>query len=245
MELFFLKLMETDFSVHPHDLINEIYFGDLNKDQIRSSRFFYYESENRDFNINLDYLYNNIRKVALEYVRPNLKVPNLPSLDDNTIVIHIRSGDLFETIYDESSENVQNVNYITNPLKYYLTLVDMFDNVIVVTEKDSYNPIVEKLREIKKVTIQSKSLEEDFTTLISAKNLASSGVGTFCVSAALCNSNLTNFYCTNLMLTEHLNYNMIVGENVKLNIMELNNYIQIGEWKNTKKQRNFILNYEP
>ena len=47
------------------------------------------------------------------------------------------------------------------------------------------------------------------------------------------------------MLTEHLNYNMIVGENVKLNIMELNNYIQIGEWKNTKKQRNFILNYEP
>lgn len=243
--IIFSQVNGDGFFSPPHDLINEIFFGDLNKDQIRSSKFFYYESENKDFDINLDYLYNNIRKVALEYVRPNLKVSNLPSLDDNTIAIHIRSGDLFETIYDESSENVPNINYIPNPLKYYLTLVDMFDNVIVVTEKDSYNPIVEKLREIKKVTIQSKSLEEDFTTLISTKNLASSGVGTFCVSAALCNSNLKNFYCTNLMLTEHLNYNMIVGEDVKLNIMELDNYIQIGEWKNTKKQRDFILNYEP
>ena len=167
--IIFSQVNGDGFFSPPHDLINEIFFGDLNKDQIRSSRFFYYESENKDFNINLDYLYNSIRKVALEYVRPNLKVSNLPSLDDNTIVIHIRRGDLFETIYDESSENVPNVNYIPNPLKYYLTLVDMFDNIIVVTEKDSYNPIVEKLREIKKVTIQSKDLEEDFATLISTK----------------------------------------------------------------------------
>jgi hypothetical protein len=243
--IIFSQVNGDGFFSPPHDLIDQIYFGNLNKDQIRSGRFFYYESPTKDFNIDLDYLYKNIRRVALQYVGPNLKVPNLPSFDDDTIVIHIRSGDLFQTIHDESSENVPNGNYIPNPLKYYLTLVDMFDNVIVVTEQDSYNPIVEKLKEIKKVTIQSKSLEEDFATLISAKNLASSGVGTFCVSAALCNSNLKNFYCTNLMLTEHLNYNMIVGENVKLNIMELDNYIQIGEWKNTKKQRDFILNYEP
>jgi hypothetical protein len=246
--IIFSQVNGDGFFSPPHDLIDQIYFNNFDKDQIRSSRFFYYknfENENKDFNIDLNYLYKNIRNIALEYVRPNLKVPNLIPFDDETIVIHIRSGDLFEVIYEESSQNAPNGIYVPNPLKYYLTLIDMFDTVIVVTEKDSHNPIVEKLKEIPKVTIQSKTLEEDFATLISAKNLASSGVGTFCVSAALCNPNLKNFYCSDLMLTEHLNYNMIVDENVKLNVMKLDNYIQIGEWKNTKKQRDFILNYEP
>jgi hypothetical protein len=242
--IIFSKVNGCGFFSPPHEMIEQIYIDNENKSTLRSSRFFYYDTENKDFDININYLYNNIRKVALEYITPKLKIPEVNSIDDDTIVIHIRSGDLFEVIYEESSLNVPNVNYVPNPLSYYLTLVDMFDKVIVVTEQDSYNPIVEKLKKIDKVVIQSKSLAEDFATLTSAKNLASSGVGTFCIAAALCNKNLKNFYCTDLLLTEHLNYNMIIDENVNVNVMELDNYIKIGEWKNTKKQRDFILNYE-
>lgn len=242
--ILFSQVNDEGFFSPPHELINQVYFNIENKSLVRPGRFFYYEQENRDFLINLDYLYNNIRKVALEYVTPNLNIPSMDPLDDDTLVVHIRSGDLFEVIYEPTSENVPNGNYIPNPLKYYLTLADMFKKVIVVTEQDSYNPIVQKLRERENIVIHSKSLEEDFAMLMSAKNLASSGVGTFCVAAALCNKNLKNFYCTDLALTEHLNYNMLIDDNVKLHVMELENYIKIGEWKNTKEQRDFILNYE-
>ena len=78
---------------------------------------------------------------------------------------------------------------------------------------------------------------------MSAKNLANSGVGTFCVAAALCSSNIQNFYCTDLMFTEHLNYSMLINTDVNVHQLKLNNYLQVGEWTNTEDQRNFIIEY--
>jgi hypothetical protein len=125
-----------------------------------------------------------------------------------------------------------------------LSLIEEYDKVIVVTEPDNYNPIVEVLKKIEKVNVQSTTIGEDFATLMRAKNLASSGTGTFAVGAALCSSNLQNFYCTDLYLDEHLNPEMLIKiENVWVHMMELENYIQIKEWKNNEEQRKFILEY--
>jgi hypothetical protein len=78
-----------------------------------------------------------------------------------------------------------------------------------------------------------------------AKNLASSGTGTFAVAAGLCSSNLNNFYCTNLYLDEHLNPGMLMKtEGVTVYVMELENYIQLKNWKNDEEQRKFILEYK-
>ena len=98
---------------------------------------------------------------------------------------------------------------------------------------------------IDKVQIQSSTVEDDFATLMSAKNIALSGVGTFAVAAALCSNNIQNLYTTDLLLTEHLNYSMMFNTSINVCVMELENYLPVFpcSWKNSEEQRKFILNY--
>ena len=78
-----------------------------------------------------------------------------------------------------------------------------------------------------------------------ARNLASSGTGTFAVAAALCSSNIKRFYCSNLYLDEHLNPEMLMNtDSVEVYMMELENYIELKTWKNDEQQRKFILEYQ-
>jgi len=122
--------------------------------------------------------------------------------------------------------------------------LDSFDKALVVTEPDEYNPVVEELKRHSKVTVQSLSVEEDFATLMGARNVASSGVGTFAVAAALCSQRIERFYCSNVSISEHLNWHMLVGKEVEVHCMHLDNYIKPGEWRNTDEQRQFILDYK-
>jgi hypothetical protein len=221
-----------------HDLINEIVVNADIKNNINSNRFFHYNTSNKDFNIDLDYLYSNIRKIAKKYITPNLKFNIGIPFDDETLVIHIRSGDIFQIEFNPPHA------YAPNPLIYYKNLIKNFKKVIVVTENDDYNPIIPELKKYKNVTIQSSSISEDFSTLMRAKNLASSGIGTFAVAAALCSLNIKNFYCSDLYLDEHLNPEMLIKSNdINVNIQKLQNYIKTREWTNSSEQRKFILEY--
>jgi hypothetical protein len=226
------------FSPH-HDLIEQIVIGSQEKTTIRPCRFFHYNTSNKDFDINIDYLYKNISKVAKKYVVPAFKFSVEDPLDDDTLVIHIRSGDIFAHEHNPSHD------YVPNPLHYYLTLIQEYEKVIVVTEPDNYNPIIDELKKNDKVDVQSKSVGEDFSTLMRAKNVASSGTGTFAVAAALCSSNIKRFYCTNLYLDEHLNPEMLMATNdIEVHMMELKDYIELKTWKNNQDQRKFILEYK-
>jgi len=225
------------FSPH-HDLIEQIVIESQKKPTTRQCRFFHYNTPNKDFDIDLNYLYQNIGKVAKQYVVPNFKFKIKDPFDDDTLVVHIRSGDIFAHEHDPPHD------YVPNPLCYYLNLIEEYDKIIVVTEPDNYNPIVDELKKIKKVNVQSESVAEDFLTLMRSKNIATSGTGTFAVAAALCSSNIKNFYCSNLYLDEHLNPEMVISSGIKVHMMELKNYIQIKNWKNNKEQRKFILEYK-
>ena len=171
---------------------------------------------------------------------PNLKLPTKNVIDDDTIVMHLRSGDNYHRVFDPPT------NYIPNPLIYYLNLIDSFDRCILITEPDRENPIVHELMKIDKVQIQSSTVENDFATLMSAKNLALSGVGTFAMAAALCSKNIENLFTTDLLLTEHLNYSMLLNTDVNVHVMELKDYLTVFpcSWKNTEEQRKFILTYK-
>jgi hypothetical protein len=232
------ELIGGTFESINHDTIDTINvsFGDNSQDAL--SKFFYWEGSNKEIDIDSEYVRKNIRRICKNHISKRLKIPKQELFSDNTIVIHVRSGDIF------SIEHKDGHNYVPNPLDYYESLIDKFDQAIIVTENDNHNPIVEILKNNSKVIIQSSSIENDFATLMSAKNLASSGVGTFCVAAALCSNNIRNFYCTDLMLTEHLNYSMIVNTDIEVFVCNLKNYIPIGEWKNTNEQRKFILEYK-
>ena len=190
--------------------------------------------------VDRDYIYANMRRICKEYVAPFLKIPRKDTLDNDTIVMHLRSGDNYHRIFDPPT------NYVPNPLIFYLNLIESFEKCILITEPDDKNPIVHELRKIDKVQIQSSTVAEDFATLMSAKNLALSGVGTFAMAAALCSSNIENLFTTDLFLTEHLNYTMLFNTDVEVHVMELGDeYIPVYpcSWANTEEQRQFILDY--
>ena len=190
--------------------------------------------------VDRDYIYANMRRICKEYVAPFLKLPEKKTIDDETIVMHLRSGDNYHRIFNPPT------NYVPNPLIFYLNLIESFEKCILITEPDDKNPIVHELKKIDKVQIQSSTVAEDFATLMSAKNLALSGVGTFAMAAALCSSNIENLFTTDLLLTEHLNYTMLFNTDVEVHVMELGDeYIPVYpcSWANTEEQRQFILDY--
>ena len=197
-----------------------------------------YEGEN-ETGLGVEYIYMNMRKICKNHVAPNLLLPKKDPLGDDTIVMHLRSGDNYHRIFDPPT------NYVPNPLIFYLELIESFDKCIIITEPDKENPIVHELEKIDKVQIQSSTVEDDFATLMSAKNVALSGVGTFAMAAALCSSEIKSLYTTDLLLTEHLNYTMLYNTEVEVNVMELDNYLPVFpcSWKNTEEQRKFILDY--
>ena len=197
-----------------------------------------YEGGN-ETGLGVEYIYRNMRKTCQKHIAPNLKLPQKDTIGDDTIVMHLRSGDNYHRIFDPPT------NYIPNPLIFYLNLIESYDKCILITEQDRENPIVHELSKIDKVKIQSSTVADDFATLMSAENVALSGVGTFAMAAALCSSTIKNLYTTDLLLTEHLNYTMLYNTSVDVNVMELDNYLPVFpcSWKNTEEQRKFIIDY--
>ena len=235
-----------------HDLIDKfsISFNDnVDKGQHVQGRFYAWEPivncENRGFDggneigISKEHVYSNMRRVCRDIISPHLKVPTVEPFDDDTLVIHIRGGDIIAVQHKAH-------NYVQNPLSYYLALIEDFKNVVVVAEPNSDNPVIAELRKIERLKFQSSSVLEDYATLLAAKNLATSGVGTFAVSAALCSKNIKNIFTSDRYLTEHLNYTMLYNTDVTVHEIELENYIPVYpcSWKNDEEQRNLMLNYQ-
>lgn len=193
-----------------------------------------------EIGISKEHVYKNIRRICREYIYPNLKVQHLEPLDEDTLVVHIRGGDIIEREYEKPH------NYVQNPLAYYLALIEEFDNIIAVVEPKNNNPVLPELKKIDKIKFQSLSVAEDYATLLAAKNIATSGVGTFGVSAALCSRNIKNLFTSDAYLTEHLNYTMLYNTDIVVHELELKNYIPVYpcSWKNDKEQRKLMLEYK-
>jgi hypothetical protein len=231
--IFYCKENKLNFygSTHPQILKFNLNFG---YDKNISNRFFFYNTKFKDFDCDVNKLNSERRSICLKYIKPNLNFFIKEAYDDDIVVIHIRSGDIFS--------NNPHTSYVPNPLCFYEEIINQYDIAIVVAE-DYNNPIIFELQKNPKVLIQSTNIENDFATLLRAKNLVSSGVGTFAVAAALCSTNIKNFFCSNIFLDEHLNPTMLRSD-INVIIKEIPNYIKIGEWKNTEKQRRQILKYK-
>jgi hypothetical protein len=239
----------TDFNqTLDHDIISKfsVNFGSNHVNQ--SGRFYAWEAlvhcehgcyeGSNEIGVGVEHIYRNMRRVC-KRIAPNLKLPKKDPIGEDTIVMHLRSGDNYHRVFNPPT------NYIPNPLIFYLNLIDSFDKCILITEPDRNNPIVHELMKIDKVKIQSSTVADDFATLMSAKNVALSGVGTFAMAAALCSTQIKNLYTTDLLLTEHLNYTMMYTTDVEIHEMKLENYLPVFpcSWKNTEEQRKFILDY--
>ena len=240
--ILFSELNGHGFISPDHEHVNPIYFNSKQDDLINgSNQFFYYEGEFKTFDIDLNYLYKNIRRVSLQYIFPQFKFKVEEPFDDDTLVIHLRSGDMF--FRDDGAP--PHPEYYPNPLCYFLSLIEDYPKVLIVKEPDNYHPVINELKKIDKVQMQSTTVAGDFSTLLRAKNLASSGTGTFPIASALCSSNIKNFYCSDIYLKGHLNPEMLMAsEDIQVYMMELPNYIKEDRWVKSEEQVDRILSYK-
>jgi len=212
-----------------HPQIKAIHFGNKKfwSDRLKNkNRFFFFtatEQEVIDVELSYEYICENIQKVALTYITPHFKFKIDEPFDQDVLVIHLRGGDIFDPTGDIHPD------YVQNPLSYYQTLIRHFKKTILVCEPGLKNPIIPRLKEHPSVILQSSTLEADFQTLLRAQNIATSGVGTFAIAAALCSRNLKNLFCTDRFLTEHLNPDMI--KKARVHCLPLgDDYLKPGEW---------------
>lgn len=233
----FANNLRIGFESLDHPLIQPIVIGNPRKGfKVTGRCFFFASTPLRRADVPLDpcTFKSKVNEIGINVIYPALKIAPLPALLANTLVIHLRGGD----VYDPDAPVM---DYCQNPVSYFLSLISKFSKVIVVYEKLSGSkphPVLEGLLRglddsCDRLVTQSSSVENDFGVLLAAQHLASSGVGTFAVAAALISPNLKKFYCTDLYLRSHLNPEMLPNEKVEMT--HLTGYIPIGAWDTSQR----------
>lgn len=237
LAIMFAEKYKKYFILNHHPLVEDIQLNFGNKftflSKTKRSRFFYFGSDKSiDYMIDppllksdSKYYANNFSRTFKTYIKPNIHFLNYISLPDNLLVIHIRN-------YEGHPD------YAQNPISYYKYLYNKFEEILFVTDNPN-SAIFGELKKFMKCEIQTSSLQNDFNTIYSAKNLATSGVGTFVIAAALLSDNLSNFYYSNLFLERALNPSMVPKNINKINIY-FDQFLHYGKWGEVEKVKNFI-----
>jgi len=148
-------------------------------------------------------------------------INNINKLSENDLVIHIRSGDTFNS--NPHSE------YVPPPLSYYTKEIDKYkyEKIHIICE-DTINPVTNELLKLYKNAVYEKNtLEKDIRIILGATNIIYS-VGTFIPALMLLSNN-----------------NKYIYGKACSNIEDLKEYYKIMKpWKNTIEQRNYILTYD-
>ena len=158
----------------------------------------------------------NVKKILNEAFLIN----DIIKLPENDLVIHLRSGDIF-------SSN-PHPKYVPSPLSYYIKEINKlkYQTIHIVCE-DMNNPVLTELLNIYTNSVYHKNtLENDIKIILGASNVIFS-VGSFIPSL--------------MIFSDNIKY--IHPEAKKLNDLEDYYKIMI-PWKNTKIQRDYILNYK-
>ena len=168
-----------------------------------------------------------------KYIKPIFKIQTEKNhvTDDKIIHIHFRGGDIF-------SSNPHKA-YVQPPLSYYKNIINDYDSSKLVCE-DKKNPCINELLKQENVEYISNTLENDLSILSNVSNLII-GFGTFGFLLYLMNPYLKNLYIPDFFVNELPKGPW--GNDIKVHVINLPNYIKVGEWKNTIEQRKIMLEY--
>lgn len=178
--------------------------------------------------------YFNIGK---KFIIPYLKVKD--NFDDRICVIHVRSDDEFSSFNRKSS-------YVQPPFSYYKKIIDhlneKMDRFIIVSSPDMRNPCINILRNYnKKIEIQSKSVYEDYITLLKTQTIVLSR-SSFSDTSVFINPNLKNIYFWEY--NHCLKDTDVVPKEIGIFPLYLSEkYITSEEWCSSRSQRHLMLNY--
>jgi hypothetical protein len=152
----------------------------------------------------------------------------------STLVIHIRSGDLF------NSENPVWEWYIQPPLCFYTKIINELkkENLLIITEPNLKNPCIAELKKLYPFAkIQTSSLSQDISSILAAETLVI-GKGTFGKHLALMSKNLKELYIfeQNPQGVNYINMAEIDKSLIKFNFYLYKADDYITSWKNNPPQ---------
>uniref|UniRef100_A0AB39J946 Glycosyltransferase n=1 Tax=Florenciella sp. virus SA2 TaxID=3240092 RepID=A0AB39J946_9VIRU len=169
-----------------------------------------------------------------KYIKPIFKIKldeNNTIIDDKIVYIHFRGGDIFS--------NNPHKAYVQPPLSYYKNIINNYDNTVLVCE-DKKNPCINELLKQENTQYISNTIEKDLSILSNVSNLVI-GFGTFGFLLYLMNLKLKNLYIPDFFVDELPKGSW--GNDLKIHIIELPDYIKVGDWKNNTEQRKLMLEY--
>ena len=179
-------------------------------------------------------LFNKNIEETIRILKDIFKIKNCIPLNENDVVIHIRSGDIFS----KRSHRY----YIPPPLAFFTNILNnnKFDNIILIAE-DNKNPCINHLLKLYphiKFTIQS--LESDINLLLGSFNVIES-FGTFTPSLLILSNHIKNIYRPSYQC-QLFDYKIL---NVNVYETSLNEYQKIQTpWQNKIKQHALMLTYK-
>lgn len=180
-------------------------------------------------------LLSELKEIFTEFIESKI---NIHINNKHDIGIHIRSGDIFNTI------GKTHPLYLQPPLYYYKKIIDKnINKKIVIVFENKKNPVINKLIEIyknnKNIIFQSSSIENDIKTLSSCKTLVFSN-GSFCLLPYIFSNTITK-----IIIPDFLENNKWFSfDNNETEIIKLPNYIPYGKWKNTLEQQKIMVEYK-
>ena len=232
LAIMFSEKYNKNLTVDNHQFIDKVSYKNSKNPFDRfipnySDRFFYYGSKQFknyliDYPLDINdfyFYYKNFHKTFKLKIRNQVNFLYDKKINNKALVIHIRKLE-------------GHPNYVQNPINYYKILFEKYDEVLIVTD-DPESELISTLKKQKKLQIQSSTLQEDFNTLVNSTNLATSGVGTFSVAAAMLSNKLQNIYYSNYFMDSHLNPEMLLPE-IKKTKLTVQNYTGFGSWDKNK-----------
>ena len=175
------------------------------------------------------------RRILKDFVFSHLPIVDSEGITEDTLVIHIRSGDIFGEWTHQ--------NYVQPPLSYYKKIIEETkpSNILIVTQSDRKNPCVDSLLSLyPNIKIQCGTLQQDVSAILNARKLVI-GFGTFGWMLSMISDRIHTLHCPTIC-TDLLSsfYSLPPFE---INRYDFEEYIKIGDWKNSESQREIMINH--
>jgi hypothetical protein len=203
---------------------------------LKVSSCFFYHDECFQFPLIYD---QERREISINYILPllenhyNILKNHGWSLDTkDSLVINIRSGDIFRSDYDSiEAINSGIKNYVQPPLSFYVKVLESFpkQDVLIVTQPDLKNPVIDQLQKMNYNVSVKKHYHplDDFLTLINSKYLVTCH-SSFSWFAALMAKNLCSLH-------QPSSFSVKGVYDFDLYTYHVKNYISHGSWKPTQE----------
>ena len=212
---------------------NDLNTNKNNKKKVFNDKFFSRIEICKKYNL-AETIFENNKINMCEIIRSLFILTENEKLDitDNDLIIHIRSGDVYNSN--------PHPGWVQPPLSFYENVIKerQWTRIYIICE-DNKTPIIKPLlNKYDNIIFKIQPLQKDINYIIQSKNICF-GMGSFIPALLLLNNNLNTIYYPKYCYRYIIDLNSYKEKKE----YELLNYIKKGEWKNTNEQIDIMLNY--